>query len=174
MTEPITAADAAPALTPAVEATLVRGVNLDHVNLTVLNQALAEAKLKVTAKTKVEDRVIMLADHDAKLIGAVKEKGGACDKCGGISLLARPHCPYCGTGDEQPMPTAPAAKPAPRSRKEAAAAKTEANQKAAAKATKGKPKKPAKPTCASWIRSRAGSKGSSPTRCRATGSSAAS
>lgn len=104
-------------------ASLVRGVDLAHVNLTVLNTALKEAGLKVTAKTTVEERVIAMADHDAKAIGGEKEKGGSCDKCGGISLLSRPSCPYCGTGDEQPMPDAPAAKPAPRSRKEAAAAK---------------------------------------------------
>ncbi len=136
---------------PAVaEATtnLVRGVDLSFVNLTELNKALDEAGIKVTAKIKVDERVILLADHDAKEIGGDKAKGGACDKCGGISLLSRTSCPYCGTGDEQPMPNAPAAKPAPRSRKEAAAAKAAkpaADQKAAAAAKKAKPDKPKPP-----------------------------
>lgn len=133
----------APALTDSPEpSNLVRGVALEFVNLTVLNTALAEAGIKVTSKTKIEERVIALADHDAKEIGGEKEKGGSCDKCGGISLLSRPHCPYCGTGDEQPTADSPAAKPAPRSRKEAAA-KADKNQKAAAKAKKPKPEKPA-------------------------------
>lgn len=141
----------------AATANLVRGVDLAHVNLTLLNNALGEAGIKVTAKVKVDERVILLADHDAKLIGDDKTKGGACDKCGGVSLLSRPHCPYCGTGDEQPTADSPAAKPAPRSRKEAAAAraaKPGKDQKAAAAAKKPgkgkaaekeKPEKPEKP-----------------------------
>lgn len=121
---------------------LVRGVDLNLVNLTVLNAALAEAGIKVTAKMKVDERVSLLADHDAEKIGPDPTLGGACDKCGGVSLIARPSCPFCGTGEDQPAADSPVAKPAPRSKKEAAAKAPKAEKPA--KAPKVKPEKPAK------------------------------
>ncbi len=113
---------------PATSA-LVRGVDLNFVNLTVLNAALSDAKIKVTAKMKVDERVSLLADFDAAEIGPDKEKGGACETCGGVSLLSRPCCPFCGTGEEQPAAASPAASPAPKSKK-AAAVKAEKPTKA--------------------------------------------
>lgn len=93
------------------------------VNLTTLNAALNEAGIKVTSKTKVEERVRLLQEYelqqcpdDAKL-PEEERKLGDCTICNGASQLSRPACPYCGTAEEQPSPVAPVANPKPKSQK---------------------------------------------------------
>ncbi len=104
---------------------LIRGVDPARVNLTVLTAALKEAGLKFSAKTSVEERITLLADHELEAIGDDEARadadklGGECDVCFGTSLLTRPACPFCGTGNDQPAADAPVTNPPPRSAKEA-------------------------------------------------------
>ncbi len=125
----------------ASNSTLVRGVDLTQVNLTVLTAALKEAGVKVTAKHNTAARVELLMDfeiaacpNDAAL-AEEDRKGGGCDVCGGFSQLSRPACPYCGTSETQPAATSPVAQPAPKSAK---AAKEKAATKKKEKADKVK------------------------------------
>lgn len=126
---------------------LVRNVDLALVNLTTLNAALKLCGLKVTARTKVEDRVVLLADHELELckgddkLEDADKLGGACSFCGGVSRFKDyAACPFCGTGEDQPVADSPAAAPAPKSAKAAKAG----NLGKAAKA--GKSKKEPKPS----------------------------
>jgi hypothetical protein len=115
----------------ASKTVLVRGVDIKRVDLTTLTSALKEAGIKFNAKTSLEERVTLLADHELEAIGdddarPEGEKLGAdCDQCFGVSLLSRDCCPFCGTGDTQPAEDSPVANPSPRSAKEAKAKKAE-------------------------------------------------
>lgn len=111
---------------------LVRGVDINLVNLTVLNAALKEAGLKTTAKTSVAERVTLLADHEVSKEGPDNELLD-CDHCGGLSQPHHKVCPYCGTGDEQPAPTSPVAV-------------QQAKAKAEGEGKPSKPEKKAKPS----------------------------
>lgn len=115
----------------------VQSVDLARVNLTTLNAALSEAKIKVTSKTKVEERVRLLQEYELRQCPGDDElpedqrRLGDCTVCNGVSQLSRPACPYCGTAEEQPSPVAPVANPPPKSAK---AAKSKVPEKPAAKA----------------------------------------
>lgn len=105
----------------------LKGVDLARVNLTTLNAALKEAGIKVTAKTKVEERVKLLQEYELAQCPNDDElpeqdrKLGDCSECFGVSQLSRPACPYCGTSEEQPSAAAPVQAPPPRSPKAAKA-----------------------------------------------------
>lgn len=143
MSEQAAEATQAP-VTEAPDTTTPLEFKLDAVNLTTLNAALKEAGIKVTAKTKVEERVKLLQAYeleqcpdDNKKPEAERELGD-CTVCNGVSQLKRPACPYCGTAEEQPSPVAPVANPPPKSAKEAKAKTADKPKATIAKASDGK------------------------------------
>lgn len=107
----------------AVAASDTKSVDLARVDLTVLNAVLKEAGIKVTSKTKVEERVRLLEAYELEQcpkdneLPEAERKLGDCTVCNGVSQLSRPACPYCGTAEDQPAPTAPALNPPPKSAK---------------------------------------------------------
>lgn len=127
----------------SAELNLVRGVEINKVNLTVLNKHLRAKGLEFSSKDKVEKRVEIYADallkrekEDPSLKAAILE----CKNCGGASEAKLTECPYCGTGDAAPAEGSPAANkaageipPSPRPSKSAAKERAAAKEKGGAK-----------------------------------------